>query len=87
MLLMVAAMLCSSLYAGNRMVTGGFLLFWLFMAARSVEMVKMVNEVSQNLRDIARFEWWLPGLSLAVETEGCQEKRVRRCKLSHDILE
>jgi hypothetical protein len=34
------------------------------MAARSVEMVKMVTEVSQNLRDIARFEWWFSGVRL-----------------------
>jgi len=25
----------------------------------------MVNEVSQNLRDIARFEWWFAGVGLS----------------------
>jgi len=41
------------------------------MTVIPVEMVKMVTEVSQNLRDIARYEWWFVGLALAVETEGC----------------
>lgn len=63
MLLMVAAMLCSSLYAGSRMVTGGFLLIS-FMEVLSVERVNMITEVSQNLRDIARFEWWFSGVRL-----------------------
>jgi hypothetical protein len=34
------------------------------MEVMSVERVKMVTEVSQNLQDFARFEWWFSGVRL-----------------------